>query len=288
MNITIPASKAKRRNVIFSSSPVIQSPTVVGHLTKATEEAYLDEVVSHEIRLQNKSTQENTTPVSSHASEGFYMDCQDEVIPDSQEYPEDQPELFNPFQDPQFPHSRVSSSITDLAPSINADNSILLPNRKESTLWSKDSANGESIGAFIGNNRDRSDFNVLSISKNEQEKKELKSQESVSPLRNTQIHENILNSGKSFRKEHRNIKIEFTTPGKSRSAFFSIPYEDGPTGTPRTVRWLLKEARSRYSDMYDADPNDISRLELKGEPLCTRDVLLHVLEDSEVVKIVKG
>ena len=280
--------KSKRRNVIFSSSPVIQSPTVVGHKTMATEEVYLDEVISHEIGLQNKSTQGNTGPVSSHSTEDFYMDCQDEVIPDSQEYPEDQPELFNPLlQDSKFPQASVSSSISSIEPLINANNSVLLPNRTESNLWSKEFANGESIGAVFGNHRDRSNVNLLSISRNEQVKKELESQGTVSPLRNTQIHESTLNGGESSRKEDRNIKIEFTTPEKSHSAFFSIPYEDGPTGTPRTVRWLLKEARSRYSDIYDVDPNDISSLELKGEPLCTRDVLLHVLEDNDVVKIVK-
>ena len=91
----------------------------------------------------------------------------------------------------------------------------------------------------------------------------------------------------SAREDSKSITIEYQTPTKSQPAKMKIPYPDGPAGTPKTVRWLLNETRLRYLETHNSDPTEIIALEHDGEILCPRDALSFILDDGDVVQTVK-
>ncbi|KAJ3276068.1 hypothetical protein HDV01_006238 [Terramyces sp. JEL0728] len=83
----------------------------------------------------------------------------------------------------------------------------------------------------------------------------------------------------------RKIQVEYTTPKKSNSKF-TIPYYNGPNGTPKTFKWLLDETRRRYIDRHDV-PGRIDKLvNEEGEVLCSWDVIEHMVEENEKVKAI--
>jgi hypothetical protein len=75
------------------------------------------------------------------------------------------------------------------------------------------------------------------------------------------------------------VRVEYETPKKSRRSFL-IPYNDGPAGTPKTVRWLIDETNLRYRERHNATNSPIKQLLLDGEELCLRDPLRHILDPN--------
>jgi hypothetical protein len=73
------------------------------------------------------------------------------------------------------------------------------------------------------------------------------------------------------------LRIHYETPKKSRK-HFTIPYNDGPMGTPKTVRWLLDETNIRYKERHKTSSSSIKQLWFDGEELCPRDALKLILD----------
>lgn len=83
----------------------------------------------------------------------------------------------------------------------------------------------------------------------------------------------------------RKILVEYSTPTKSKSKF-TIPYYNGPNGTPKTFKWLLEETRRRYIDRHDV-PGKIDRLvNEEGEVLCSWDAIEHMIDENEKVRAI--
>ncbi|KAJ3322613.1 hypothetical protein HDV06_002827 [Boothiomyces sp. JEL0866] len=83
----------------------------------------------------------------------------------------------------------------------------------------------------------------------------------------------------------RKIQVEYSTPKKSHSKF-TIPYYNGPNGTPKTFKWLLEETRRRYIDRHDV-PGKIEKLvNQEGEVMCSWDVIEHMIEENEKVRAI--
>jgi hypothetical protein len=74
------------------------------------------------------------------------------------------------------------------------------------------------------------------------------------------------------------LKVQYETPKKSTRTF-TIPYSDGPFGTPKTVAWLLQETKLRYEERHK-HAVDFAEIILDDEPLCPRDALKHILEPN--------
>jgi hypothetical protein len=70
---------------------------------------------------------------------------------------------------------------------------------------------------------------------------------------------------------------------KKTKRIFTIPGNDGPLGTPKTVKYLIDETKKRFKERHKLESNDISDLYRNGEQLFQRDPLKHILESDAVV-----
>ncbi len=84
------------------------------------------------------------------------------------------------------------------------------------------------------------------------------------------------------------MRINYTTPEGNGKRHFTIPYGNGPHGTPKTVGWLRNELSARYEERHEKTLNKKPKLTTggdDGDELYSGDVLIHVLEPNQQVEM---
>ncbi|KAI8822070.1 uncharacterized protein EV422DRAFT_525558 [Fimicolochytrium jonesii] len=108
----------------------------------------------------------------------------------------------------------------------------------------------------------------------------------------TPIHRSRSNPSQSQTKRRKPpLKIRVVLGNAGEEETLAIPCPDGPTGTPKTVGWVVEEARRRYKDIYHTQPPIMKIMTTdpetnEEETLGGDDIVEHVLVNKQKIRCI--